>query len=59
MEYGDAAEIIGNYAKDKWWGTTGKAFFAPGWQEDKACLREHEECERRGIEIIYDWRTKK
>lgn len=52
-EYGDGVEIIGNYVKDKW-EIADKAFFAPGWQDDNDCIKEHEECERRGIEIVYD-----
>ena len=52
-EYGDDVEIIGSYVKDKW-GSTDKAFFAPGWKDDEACITEHDECERFGIEIIYD-----
>jgi hypothetical protein len=53
VEYGDDVEIIGDYVKDKW-GSTDKAFFAPGWKNDKSCVKEHEECMRRGIEIIHD-----
>jgi hypothetical protein len=53
VEYGDDVEIIGDYVKDKW-DSTDKAFFAPGWQDDKDCVKEHDECERLGIEIIYD-----
>jgi hypothetical protein len=52
-EYGDDVEIIGDYVKDKWTGTD-KAFFAPGWQDDNDCVKEHEECVQRGIDIIYD-----
>lgn len=52
-EYGDDVEIIGSYVKDKW-GSTDKAFFAPGWKDDETCITEHDECERFGIEIIYD-----
>lgn len=52
MEYGDDVEIIGNYVKDKWTGMD-KAFFASGWQDDNDCIKEHDECVRRGIEIIY------
>ena len=52
-EYGDDVEIIGSYVKDKW-GSTDKAFFVSDWQNDKGCIKEHEECVRRGIEIIYD-----
>lgn len=52
-EYGDDVEIIGSYVKDKW-GSTDKAFFVPGWQDDNDCVKEHEECVRRGIEIVYD-----
>lgn len=52
-EYGDDVEIIGSYVKDKW-GSTDKAFFVSDWQNDKGCIKEHEECVRRGVEIIYD-----
>ena len=52
-EYGDGAEIIGDYVKDKW-EIADKAFFAPGWQNDDDCVADREECLRRGIEIIYD-----
>lgn len=52
-KYGDDVEIVGSYVKDKW-DSTDKAFFAPGWKDDKECIKEHEECERHGIEIIYD-----
>lgn len=57
-EYGDDVEIIGSYVKDKW-GSTDKAFFVPGWQDDNDCVKEHEECVRRGIEIICDGLSKK
>ncbi|WP_315523979.1 DUF6378 domain-containing protein [Pseudoramibacter alactolyticus] len=52
-EYGDDVEIVGSYRKDKW-QIIDKAFFVPGWQDDDGCIKEHEECTRRGIEIIYD-----
>lgn len=51
-EYGDDVEIVGSYRKDKW-QITDKAFFVPGWQDDEDCVKDHEECVRRGIEIIY------
>lgn len=53
MEYGDATKIVGSYVKDKW-DIIDKAFFAPNWKDDNNCVKEHEECTQRGIEVIYD-----
>lgn len=53
MEYGDATKIVGSYVKDKW-DIIDKAFFALDWKDDNNCVKEHEECTRRGIDIIYD-----
>lgn len=53
LKYGNDVEIIGSHFMDKW-DSTDKAFFAPGWQDNKSCVKDHEECLRRGIEIIYD-----
>lgn len=53
VEYGDDANIVGSYVLNKW-NFIDKAFFAPEWQDDDDCIKEHEECEKRGIEIIYD-----
>lgn len=57
MEYGDDVETIGSYVMDKW-SIVDKAFFGPGWQDDENCIKEHEECVQRGIDIIYDGLSK-
>lgn len=49
----DDVKIIGSYRKDKL-VDVDKALFIQGWQDDEYCVKEHEECERLGIEIIYD-----
>lgn len=53
VEYGDDVNIVGSYVLNKW-DKIDKAFFAPGWRGDNQCIEEHKECEKRGIEIIYD-----
>lgn len=53
VEYGDDVNIVGSYVLNKW-DIIDRAFFTPGWQKYDDCIKEHGECERRGVEIICD-----